>query len=594
MRTSTLRNAVLVSVCLMGALHAQTLSFTLSMDQPGRHYYHVALRCDGVHGDAQDLKMPVWQPGYYRIMDFARNVINFRAESASGAPLPWDKTAKNTWRVKTAGAPAFVVSYDVYAFGNRNPAESYLDDTRGFAVPVGLFMHLAGQIQRPATITIRAPWSHIATGLDPVPGRANEFSAPNFDVLYDCPILMGNQEVRSFDVQGVPHYLVFEDVASGINREKMTADLKRMVESAVSVIGEIPYRHYTFLLMGMGGGGIEHANSSADMFDGSSLGTPAGYKRWLSYLAHEFFHLYNVKRIRPIALGPFDYDKENYTHMLWVSEGISVYYQDLIVERAGLFTRDEYFDRMTANIARYENSSGHLFQSATAASFDTWSDFFARDENMANTTISYYDKGAALGLLLDMSIRNATGNRKSLDDVMRALYQTYYKQKQRGFTDEEFRETCESIAGVPLPEIFEYASTVKPIDYPKYLSYAGLSIDVTPKAADGAYLGAVTQTRDNAVVIQRVEWDSPAQRDGLSAQDELISVDGIRITPRNLNAILAAKKDGDKVKVLVSRHNTIREFDVTLGKKTERSFRISVSSSATPAESEVLRSWLRQ
>jgi len=279
--------------------------------------------------------------------------------------------------------------------------------------------------------------------------------------------------------------------------------------------------------------------------------------------------------------------------MLWVSEGFTVYYEDLILVRAGLMTRDQYFERVQKNIANYEHSPGHLFQSATESSFDTWIDGMNRGEHFSNTTISYYDKGAALGLLLDLKIRNETGNRKSLDDVMRALYQKYYKERKRGFTDEEFHEECESAAGVSLPEMFEYAATTKEIDYPKYFAYAGLGVDVNPAEQTGAYLGAATQFQDGALAISSVEWDSPAQHAGLMAQDQILALDGTRVSAKSLDEILKAKQAGDQIHVLLSRRNAIREIDVKLGKKTERSFQIKPLAGATPLQSAILDNWLR-
>lgn len=582
------------AACAAAQQAAPRMSISLSMEHPTTHYYHVVFRCDGLAGDAQDFKLPAWTPGYYRIMDYARDLNNFRAEDAAEHPLAWHKTTKNTWRVESHNAASIIVTYDVYAF-NPFVAQSYLDDTRGYITPAGLFLYVAGHIQNPVTVTIRpySGWSTVSSGLDPVPGQPDTFLASDFDLLYDCPILMGNQEIRSFEVQGVPHFVAIENVGS-IDHARLVADLKRMVESAVRIIGEIPYRHYTFLTMGAGGGGIEHLTSAAMMFNGDSLGDPAGYSRWLSFAAHEYFHTYNVKRIRPIVLGPFDYDRENYTHMLWVSEGFTVYYEDLILVRAGLMTRDQYFDRVRKNIQHYENSPGHLFQSASEASFDTWIKYMTRGENIANTTISYYDKGAALGLLLDLKIRNESRNRKSLDDVMRALYQKYYKQKKRGFTDEEFREECESAAGMPLTEFFEYANTVKDIDYAKYFAYAGLDIDGKPVEQPGAFLGAATQLQDGIPVISSVEWDSPAQRAGLMAQDQILALNGRRASAKSLEQALKTQKPGDRLRVLLSRHNAVREVEVTLGGKSERSFKITPASAPTALQAAILADWLRQ
>jgi len=571
-----------------------TMAFTVSMEQPNTHYYHVVFRGEGMKDKTQDFKMPVWTPGYYQIMDYARNVLNFRAEDGPGNPLAWEKTAKNTWRVKSGKDASITVSYDVYAF-NRSVADSYLDDERGFISPTGVFMHVAGRIQHPVTVTVRPyqNWTRVSTGLDPVEGRPNTFFAPDFDILYDCPILIGNQEILRFEVQGIPH--VFAGINLGtIDRAKFTADLKRMVESAVTLIGEIPYRHYTFLAIGPGGGGLEHLNSTALTFNASGLTSPAGYKRWLSFVSHEYFHHYNVKRIRPIALGPFDYDRENYTNLLWVSEGISVYYEDVILNRAGLLSRDEVLERFQSSIARFENGSGHLFQSATESSFDTWMKFFSRGGNTANTTISYYDKGAALGMLLDFKIRNETKNQKSLDDVMRTLYRKFYKEKKRGFTDQEFREVCESEAGGSLSEIFEYASTVKGIDYPRYFAYAGLDIDVQPRELAGAWFGAAAQDQNGNLMILNVEMDSPALQAGLSVQDEIIALDGTRVTSRTMSEMLNSRKAGDKVRVLISRRNAIREVEVVLGKKTERNFRIKPLANPNPLQEAILKDLFRE
>jgi predicted metalloprotease with PDZ domain len=381
------------------------------------------------------------------------------------------------------------------------------------------------------------------------------------------------------------------------DRQKFTADLKKMVEAGVAVVGEIPYKHYTFIVMGEGRGGLEHRNSMAAFSSGSIYNpeNPAQYKGWLSFLAHEYFHLYNVKSIRPIALGPFDYDKENYTHMLWFSEGVTVYYEYLILNRAGLMTRTDCLERLRRSIANYENIPAHLFQSATEASFDTWIQFFSRGDNARNTTISYYDKGCALGMLLDLKIRQETENKKSLDDVMKALYRQFYKEKQRGFTDEEFRAVCEGVAGCALPEIFDvYASTVKDIGYPKYLAYAGLDIDVAYKDLPGAFLGATTQERGGDLEITGVERDSPAWRAGLSAQDAIIAIDGVKATSQLFAETLKSKKQGEEVKILISHRDLTREVEVVLGTKMERSFQMTPMANPSPLQSAILSDWLKE
>jgi len=580
--------------CGQAQVAERTMAFTVSMEDPHTHYYHVVLRCKGFTGDIQNFKLPVWTPGYYRIMDYAKNVLNFKAEDGAGNPLDWAKTTKNTWQVKSGEADPLIVRYDVYAF-SRSVADSYLDDARAFICPTGVFMHVDGHLDQSVSVAFRPnDASHIiSTGLDPVVGELNTFSAPNFDILYDCPVLIGSQEILHFDIQGIPHKIAIENLGN-FDKEKFTADIQKVCEGAVRLIGEIPFRHYTFIMMESGGGGLEHLNSMAVFYNPSGWENSAGYKRWLAFIAHEYYHLYNVKRIRPVALGPFDYDRENYTNMLWVSEGCSVYYEYLILRRAGFLTREEFFDRVQGFISAFENRPGRLFQSARASSFDTWLKFFDRNENSANTTISYYDKGAALGLLLDLKIRHETGNRLSLDDVMRTLYFDYYKKKKRGFTDAEFRDECERAAGCSLPEIFEvFVPTVQDIDYAKYFAYAGLEIDTSYQELPGVFFGASTCEQDGGLLIASVEWDSPAWKGGLSARDEILSVDGKKATGQSLRDTLSSKKPGDDLRMMVSRRGQRREIAIILTRKRERSFRIRPLQDPDPLQLKICDDWLR-
>ena len=573
---------------------APSISITVSMDRPASHYYHVVFRAEGLKGETQDFKMPAWTPGYYRIMDYAKFVKNFRAEDGAGKMLPFEKTAKNTWRVRTGKAAAVVVSYDVYAF-TRFVADSYLGDDGGFITPTGVFMHVAGRLNGPVELTVVPPagWKRVSTGLDPVAGRPNTFTAPDFDTLYDCPILVGNQEILTFEAAGLAHTVAAYDLGS-YDRAKFTGDLKKIVEAAAALMGELPYRHYTFLIIGPGGGGLEHLNSTAVTLNPGSLADARGYQGWLSFIAHEYFHLFNVKSIRPVALGPFDYDRENYTNMLWFSEGVTVYYEFLLLNRAGLMTREEVLERLGSTIADYENAPGRRHQSAILSSFDTWTGFFGRSEHAANTSISYYDIGCGLGLLLDLRIREASKGRSSLDDVMRTLYRTFYKEKKRGFTDREFRDVCEKAAGVPLGEIFDvYAATVEKWDYARYLGWAGLAIDLEPKPAAGPWFGASTQDQGGSAIVSTVEPDSPASLAGLSVQDEILAVDGMRVTPRSLPGILAARKPGDRIEVLYARRGTVGKTAVALGKKTEPTYRITPLEAPTPAQKALLDAWLK-
>ncbi|HTI06960.1 MAG TPA: hypothetical protein VL832_00350 [Puia sp.] len=464
-----------------------TMIYTVSMPNPETHTYHVALRWDGVTSDTLDFRMPAWMPGYYQIMDYAKNVENFHVFDKGGKPLPYIKTASNTWQV-TGGKRSVRLEYDVKAT-KRFVANSYLDSAHGYISPAGIFLYVEGKINHPVTVIIQpySRWSRVATGLDSVAGKRYVFKAPDFDILYDCPILMGNlEELPAFRVQGVEHRFIGYQLGD-FDRQQFMGDLKKVVESGIAIIGDIPYKQYTFLAIGPGRGGIEHLNSTTISFEGGELKTPAGNQRMMSFIAHEYFHHYNVKRIRPVELGPFDYSKENRTNLLWVSEGLTVYYEYMMIRRAGLISPEQLFGSFQSNIAAYENHPGHLFQSLTQASYETWSDGpFGRTGDEAGKTISYYDKGPAIGLLLDFAIRHATENKRSLDDVMRLLYREYYQEKKRGFSDAEFRQACELVAGVQLAAVFEYVNTVAAIDYNKYLAYAGLGIDTVSRPLPGA------------------------------------------------------------------------------------------------------------
>ena len=591
------------------------MAFTVSMPQPANHTYHVTFRCEGLTGELQDFQLPQWSPGYYGIGDYARYVSNFRAEDAAGQALAWEKVTKNTWRVIADDAPVIVLNYDV--FGNVVfAANNYLGEDRAYISPASTFVYPAGQLRHALTVAIQLPdaWKRISTGLEPVAGQTNTFEAADFDVLYDCPILIGNQEYYQFEVKGVPHFVAVENVAADVDRTKMVADLRTMVAAATDLIGEVPYKHYTFLMMGRGGGGIEHSNSSSNQFDGNSLSTPEGYLRWLSFICHEYFHNFNVKRIRPLALGPFDYGQENLTNMLWVSEGLSVYYQDLVLVHAGLMTKEQYLAKMANAIGTFENASGHHYQSATESSQNTWNSGsgVAGDRN---TTISYYNNGAMLGAMLDLSIRQGSGNRRSLDDVMRALYRKFYAMKHRGFTDAEFRAECENAAGTGLDEVFAYASTTKEVDYARYFALAGLKLEATSEDASGGYIGLDTDTQAIPpnempagagrgrggrgggpafrLVVTDVAAGSPAAAAGLTAGDRIAEVDGVTASAPVLNDAINAHKPGEKIKLHVVRDGAPIDIEIEVAKNVKKTYRLSAAEGSTPDQTAIFSDWLR-
>lgn len=492
---------------------AQQLHFTVSMNNPETQLFHVELKVSGFTSSETRFSMPVWTPGYYQRLDFARNVKNITANDATGLTIPVAQEDSSTWSISTPKGESVTLSYDVKATRSF-VANPFLDSTHGYIVGAGVFVYPEGKLKTPVTVTIQPyhQWKQVATGLDLASDQKIPFtySAPNFDILYDCPILIGNLDtLPTFTVKGIPHYFVGYKLGH-IDAQPFITDLQKMVTTASAIIGDIPYKHYTFIGIGPGMGGIEHLNSTTISFSSNGLDKPEGRIRTLNFIAHEYFHHYNVKRIRPIELGPFDYANGNRTNLLWVSEGLTVYYEYLILKRAGLCTEENVFKALRSNIMAFQTKPGRLHQSLQQASYETWSDGpFGRTGDEANKTISYYDKGPVVGMLFDLAIRHHTGNKKSLDDVMRTLYKVYYQQQKRGFTEAELRKVIEQTAGTKLNELFEYVYTTKEIDYNKYLAYAGLTINLDPAETTAKTANAYTITRlPNPDVLQRQVLES--------------------------------------------------------------------------------------
>ncbi|WP_159469400.1 M61 family metallopeptidase [Dyadobacter sp. 3J3] len=591
---------IILTVFLLksATVFAQTqdpVQFTITMANPANHTFHVLMDCKVGPHETSRLKMPAWSPGYYQIMDFESFVSNFQVTDQAGAKLFFDKKGKNEWHVEKAKATSLHVEYDVLTT-REFVGTSFVDEDHGYIIPAGLCMYLENEIKRPVELTIKPfdKWKDVATGLDLIPGKNFTYAAPDFDILYDSPILIGNlEELPAFDVKGIPHRFIGYKMGD-FDKAKFMQDIKKMVEAASAVIGDIPYKHYTFLAIGPGGGGIEHLNSTAVSFDGNLLNDPVKRIKILSFLTHEYFHHYNVKRIRPVELGPFNYDKGSKTNMLWVSEGLTVYYEYPVLNRAGLMTQTQVLDAYKALILALETQPGRLYQSLAQASAETWSDGpSGRVTDEFNKTISYYIKGPIVGLMLDFKIRHETNNKKSLDDVMRTLYQDFYQKQNRGFTETEFRKVCEKVAGASLDEIFHYVYTTKELDYVKYFNYAGLNIDVTSKQIPGAYLGIKAKLRDDSLVVSSVDWDSPAWKAGVRKGNVILDVDGAPASETNIAYIFIDKKAGEKMNLNLVKNDTKIAYPIILGTKSERSFAISPVQNPDKLQMSILKDWVK-
>src|SRR5687768_11531001 len=510
------------------------IAFYVSMSKPHTHMLEVEVRVTrrpGSEVPAEEfLVMPVWTPGSYLVREFARHVQDFSAADAGGRALRWEKTNKNTWRIVTAGAREWRASYRVYA-NELTVRTSQLNSDHAFWNNAALLMYLEGFLNAPSTLHIQAPqpWK-VATGL-PAAGK-NTFRAENFDVLYDSPVEVSNFKTISFTVKNVPHRIVI-DGEGNYDPERMKRDVQKIVETSVELMGgEIPYRDYTFILhLGANtGGGLEHLNSTALGFRRFNFRPDTSYRGFLGLVSHEFYHLWNVKRIRPDALGPFDYTKENYTKLLWVAEGITSYYENLILRRAGLLSDKELLAWAASSFQNLQKIPGRKVMSAEEASFDTWIKYYRQDENSVNSQVDYYDKGAIIGLLLDLEIRKLSKGTKSLDDVMRHLYNEFYK-KDRNYTPADFQKVSELMAGASLEDFFaKYVRGREELEYNASLAAAGLRLDTTgvsgtQKPVEKAYLGADLVQEGDRLVVSRVYAGSPAYEQGLNTGDQIVALD---------------------------------------------------------------------
>jgi predicted metalloprotease with PDZ domain len=573
------------------------IQYTVRMDQPASHYFGVSMRVEGLKGsvpaDVVRLAMPVWTPGSYLVREFARNVLDLRASDGSGRELSTEKDAKDSWRVTLDGSDTLEVAYQVYAF-RHDTNQSYLDTDHAVINGASVFLYLVGQQSHSVTVEIvpRSGWSVIATGLEPLSPGSRTFSAPNYDVLIDSPFEVGNQHVHSFEVQGVNHEVsIF--APRPIDEAAFTADLKKVVEHTVPIYGEVPYSRYVFIVdfTDQGYGGLEHLNSTHCIAGYLMMEPPWEYRRLLTLFSHEFFHAWNVKRMRPIALGPFDYSRENYTKSLWISEGVTSYYENVILRRAELISVPEFLDFLCDDINEVRSLPSSTRVSPQESSFDTWIKFYREDENSPNVSPSYYRQGSVLGFLLDLEIRRSSGGASSLDDAMRRVYVETYKEG-RGFTDEEFERACSAISQAHTDEIFSrYVRGKEEIDFGRYLEFAGLTLQ--PRSSPGVpegFLGVKTRAGQGLTVQSRL-FGSPAALADLSAGDEIIALDGLRMDGQRLPFYIANQKPGSEVSLTFAREGVMRATKVRLTARSPFEFRMQKRDSATAEEKELFHAW---
>jgi len=570
------------------------LHYTIVPKDLAGHLFNVTVTVANPDPDGQVFALPAWIPGSYMIREFARNIVRIRAESGEGEgrAVALTKLDKHSWRAAPVGGP-LTLHYEVYAW-DLSVRAAHLDQTHGFFNGTSVFLRVVGQeslahqvdIQRPADPAART-W-RVATAMPEAGAKRYGFGTygcANYDELIDHPVEMGDFELATFKAHGVPHDIVITGRVPNLDMARLQADLKAICETQIAFFEprtkRAPLERYVFMTMAVGDGygGLEHRASTALICaraDLPSLATPKaaepgeGYLRFLGLCSHEYFHTWNVKRIKPAVFAPYDLQVENYTPLLWLFEGFTSYYDDLMLVRAGIIGEATYLKLQAKTIGGVLRGSGRLKQSVADSSFDAWSKYYRQDENSPNAIVSYYTKGSLIALAFDLTIRARTNGAKSLDDIMLALWERYgrdfYNGAGRGVTEAEVEALFDEISGLKLKSLFErHVRGVE--DLPLAKLYAPLGVKLVDERKGGkASLDAGIGRDPAGAKLTQVHEGGAAHQAGLSALDVVIAIDGLRVNgnPPNVDALLARYRVGDRVTVHAFRRDELMAFEVTL------------------------------
>lgn len=577
---------------LPNLLAGYATTYEVAMPEPHTHFFEIKVRIDDPEVLAAghvDFKMATWTPGSYLIREYAKNIEGLTA-SAGGKAVNAVKAAKNTWRVSGHNGQPIEVFYRLYAF-EISVRTNFLDASHGYFNGAPTFLYVPQLMNKKSLVKIipHASFAKVSVALPEV--SKNAFEAENYDLLVDSPFEIGNHEILEFEALGVKHRIAnYSMEPLNYDRNKLIEDYKKVVIGSHNVMGgKHPCKDYLFIIhhLAAGGGGLEHLNSTTCQTSPLVYQNPARYESFLGLLAHEYFHLWNVKRLRPIALGPFDYENENYTNMLWVSEGFTNYYQSDILRRAGLIDTNRMLALLAGNIGTVENQHGNKVQPVAESSWDAWIKFYRPNENAQNSTISYYNKGGILANVLNMIIIGNTKGEKSLDNVLQNLYNELYLKKDIGFTDEQFFEECSKVAGKDLTEFFrKHVFGTETIDYAKYFALVDVDARISLSNPDTPYFGAMAR----AGKVTRVDYGTGAYEDGINVNDEILAVDGKPFS--DVEAITIGKKVGDIVKVTVLRGGVKLTYDIRLLQDPRIRVTLTPKNSPDAVSKKVFNKWM--
>jgi predicted metalloprotease with PDZ domain len=585
----------------------ESLRYELGFERPNTHLLDVTIHAGDLSGDAVEFAIPDWAPGSYYLENYWVNVQRFRATSADGKELKWRKTDSQTWRIELGGANAVTVSYQVFGDTLRNNQAQY-NERHAFIGGPSLWMYLVGGKERPVELSIAVPsgWK-VATGMERTSDHT--FRAADYNWFADAPLEISDFAEKDFQVLGTTYHVIVHDTEGGKDFTKFTQDAQKFVEVLVPMFQSVtgteqaaPFKDYWFLfhIWPNTGGGLEHLNSTQIDFSSDwdakdpVPGYGDAYSLKLFVTAHEFFHAWNVKRLRPRPLGPFDYSQMVHTPSLWISEGLTSYYGTLSLARAGLITPQQYLDAIAFLITKFEAEPGRQERSIEDTSWDTWAPHgnSGAANNLANTYYSYYDGGQIMGHILDFAIRQDTNDKKSLDDWMRLLYSRYALPKP-GFEPDDAVKAASEVAGTDISGIFsQYISGKEPIPYEKYFAYAGIAVEKKLEP-DKVWMGVSQDKNDDGrAKIRNVTPGGPADTAGLDRDDVVMAVDSRMVNNEGFTQAISEHKPGDTIHVTVIRLGVIKEIPVTLTTSPYYTYKLKPVENPTEQQKAIYNSWL--
>ncbi len=576
------------------------VSYRVSMSRPHSHLFEVQAHFPSA-GDEVIVALPVWTPGSYLVREYSRHVQELQVLSITDQPVPFERLDKRSIKVKAGNKP-FRLHYKVYA-NELTVRTSHLDGTHGYFNGATLFFYSEALRDREHRVAIHAPQGWRTTC--PLPKQGVDFIATDYDELVDSPFEISHHAPLTFTAANVQHEIVLWGEPQ-LDEKKLVTDLAKIVEIEAAMFGGLPMKRYVFFIYGTdkGRGGLEHKASTALLFPRNGFGGNKGWEDFLTLAAHEYFHLWNVKRIKPKALVPFDYAKENYTQLLWAFEGGTSYYDNLLVRRAGLMTAARYLMRFGESLTALTQTYGRRVMPLVDASYLSWIKHYRPDENTPNTAISYYLKGEIVCCLLDLTIRKATKDAKSYDDVLRAMWKKW--GDGTGVPEDGVEKIASEVAGVDLKPFFDRSlRSTEDLDYSVF-SHVGLEAKFrvresandkggsAPRVKAGeekqrGWIGILTR---GAATIASVLEGSPAMEAGLYPEDDLIALDGMKVDGAGLLARLEEKKPAEKVRITVFRRDRLTDVEVTLGVKPADAVYLARVDGATDDQKVAFRNWL--